>query len=238
MPDLYFNRVPSLPATDDGSARPLTEDLSTGSGDGEDITWDADSAEAGEVPAAARAASGTRPAGADSRDGEADAGPETAGAGTAGPGSRRPGPDGEAEFTEADAAFLSAPQEADATDAANGTVTEGAPGPDAALAIGESGRWFRPAKAKKKYVPIPPEDQDGSAGLDVAPADPEPGGAAATEEPAEPAAEAAAEHVSRPGAERRRPRPAAEPGRGGRGRGGRTGTRLRRIGLARSSPSG
>jgi len=42
MPDLYFNRVPSLPATDDGSARPLTEDLSSGSGDGEDITWDAD----------------------------------------------------------------------------------------------------------------------------------------------------------------------------------------------------
>ena len=34
MPDLYFNRVPSLPATDDGSARPLTEDLSTGSDDG------------------------------------------------------------------------------------------------------------------------------------------------------------------------------------------------------------
>ena len=31
MPDLYFNRVPSPPATDDGSARPLTEDLSTGS---------------------------------------------------------------------------------------------------------------------------------------------------------------------------------------------------------------
>ena len=44
MPDLYFNRVPSLPVTDDGSARPLTEDLSTGSGDGEDITWDADMA--------------------------------------------------------------------------------------------------------------------------------------------------------------------------------------------------
>ena len=25
MADLYFNRVPSLPATDDGSARPLAE---------------------------------------------------------------------------------------------------------------------------------------------------------------------------------------------------------------------
>ena len=176
MPDLYFNRVPSLPATDDGSGRPLTEDLSTGSDDGEDIAWDADTAEAGEVPAAAEAAeiasgtrpadvaSGTRPAGAEPRDGEAGAGPEMA------------RPDGEADFTEADVAFLSAPQEANATVAANGTVTEDAPGPDAAAAIGESGRWFRPAKAKK-YVPIPPEDQDGSAGLDVAPADPEPGDA-------------------------------------------------------------
>ena len=41
-PGLYFNRVPSLPATDDGSARPLAEDLSTGSRGSEDITWDAD----------------------------------------------------------------------------------------------------------------------------------------------------------------------------------------------------
>ncbi|MGH3122528.1 MAG: hypothetical protein ACRDND_16080, partial [Streptosporangiaceae bacterium] len=181
--------MPSLPATDDGSGRPLTEDLSTGSDDGEDITWDADAAEAGEVPAAAGPASGTppagpasgtRPAGAEPRDGEADAGPEMT------------GPDGEAEFTEADVAFLSAPQEANATVAANGTVTEDAPGPDAAPAIGESGRWFRPAKAKRKYVPIPPEDQDGSAGLDVAPADPEPGGAVATEEPPEPGTEPAA----------------------------------------------
>ncbi|HYX57764.1 MAG TPA: glycoside hydrolase family 2 TIM barrel-domain containing protein, partial [Streptosporangiaceae bacterium] len=190
--------MPSLPATDDGSARPLAEDLSTGSGDGEDITGDADSAEAGEVAAAA----GTEP-----RDGEADAGPEMAGAGMAGTGMAGPGmagPDGEAEFTEDDAAFLSAPQEADATIAANGTVTEGAPGSGAAPAIGESGRWFRPAKAKKKYVPIPPEDQADSAGLDVAPADPEPGGsgtaqdraepdgAVATQEPPEQAAEPAA----------------------------------------------
>ena len=51
MPDLYFDRVPSLPATEDGSARPPTEDLSTGSGDGEDITRDAGAADAGEVPA-------------------------------------------------------------------------------------------------------------------------------------------------------------------------------------------
>src|SRR6266567_8965516 len=75
MPDLYFNRVPSLPATDDGSARPLTEDLSTGSGDGEDITWDADTTGTDEVPEEARTEAG---------------------------------PDGEAEFTEADVAFLSA----------------------------------------------------------------------------------------------------------------------------------
>ena len=169
MPDLYFNRVPSLPATDDRSGRPLTEDLSPGSDDGEDIAWDADTAEAGEVPAVAGAGSGTHPAGAEPRDGEASAGPEMA------------GPDGEEEFTEADVAFLSAPQKANATVAANGTVAEDVPGPDAAPAIGESGRWFRPAKAKKTYVPIPPEDQDDSTGLDVAPADPEPDGAAATE---------------------------------------------------------
>jgi hypothetical protein len=122
MPDLHFNRVPSLLVTDDGSARPLTED---------------------------------------------------------------------------DVAFFSAPQEADAAVAADGTVTEGAPGLDAAPAIGESGRWFRPAKAKKKYVPIPPEEptEPGSAGLDVVPADPEPGPAVATREPPEQAAEAEAEGV-------------------------------------------
>ena len=162
--------------SDDGSARPLTEDLSTGSGDGEDITWDADTAEAGEVPAVAGATSGTRQAGAEPHDGEAGDGPEMAEPEMA-------GPDGEAEFTEDDVAFLSASQEADA---ASGTVTEGAPGPDAAPAIAESGRWFRPAKAKKKYVPIPPEDQADSARIDVAPADPEPGGAVAAEEPPKP----------------------------------------------------
>ena len=51
MPDRYFNRVPSLLAADDGSARPLAEDLSTGSGDGEDITGDADVADPDGVPA-------------------------------------------------------------------------------------------------------------------------------------------------------------------------------------------
>jgi hypothetical protein len=198
MPDLYFNRVPSLPATDDGSGRPLTEDLSTGSDDGEDIAWDADTAEAGEVaatagaasgPRPAGAASGTRPAGAEPRDGEADAGPEMA------------GPDGEAEFTEADVAFLSAPQAANATVTANGTVTKDAPGPDAAPEIGESGRWFRPAKAKKNYVPIPPEDQDGSAGPDAAPAGPEPDGAVATQDPPEPDGAVATEDPPEPHAE-------------------------------------
>ena len=38
---LYFYRVPSLPATDDGSAKPLAEDLDTRLGSEEDITWDA-----------------------------------------------------------------------------------------------------------------------------------------------------------------------------------------------------
>src|SRR6185437_6594014 len=138
------------------------------------ITWDADSAEAGEVPAAA---------GTESRDGEAGAGPETAEPGMAGAGTT--GPDGEAELSEDDVA-----------------VTEGAPRPDAAPAIGESGRWFRPAKAEKEYVPIPPEDQADSAGLDVAPADPEPDGAAATQDPAEPdgavATEEAPEQTAEP----------------------------------------
>ena len=57
IPGLYFNRVPSLPATDDGSANRLAEDLSTASESSEDITWDGDTepglAEAGEVTAAA-----------------------------------------------------------------------------------------------------------------------------------------------------------------------------------------
>src|SRR5438105_13440467 len=52
---LYFIRVPSLPATDDGSARPLADDLSTGPGSSEDITWDAD-AEVGPLEADAPAA--------------------------------------------------------------------------------------------------------------------------------------------------------------------------------------
>src|SRR6185312_10018394 len=139
------------------------------------------------------AAAGTEP-----RDGEAGAGPETAAAGTAaaetaaagtaGPETARPGTaraDGEAELSEDEVA-----------------VTEGAPRPDATPAIGESGRWFRPAKSKKEYVPIPPEDQADSAGLDVALADPEPDGAVATQDPAEPdgavATEEAPEQTAEP----------------------------------------
>ena len=102
MPDLYFNRVPSLPATDDGSGGPLAEDLSTSSGDSEDATWDADTADAGEVPAAAGAAAGARPAGAEPREGDGDDGT----------GRDMAGPEADAEFTEADVAFLSAPPEA------------------------------------------------------------------------------------------------------------------------------
>ena len=49
MPDLDYDRLPSLPATEDGSAGPLAGDPGTGSGDGEDITWDADAVAAGEV---------------------------------------------------------------------------------------------------------------------------------------------------------------------------------------------
>ena len=64
MPDLYFNRVPSLPATDDGSARPLAEDLSTISGGRDDSTRDADmepgTADAGAVPEAAGTEGGSR----------------------------------------------------------------------------------------------------------------------------------------------------------------------------------
>jgi beta-galactosidase len=189
MADLYFNRVPSLPATDDGSARPLTEDLSTGSGDGEDIAWDADTTGTDEMPEEARAEAG---------------------------------PDGGADFTEADVAFLSAPPgtdresaaglrevspgtgeppsadatvSADADAAARADATAdgngSAPGVDAAPEAGEAGRWFRPAK-KKKYVTIPPEEQSDGAGLHDVATDAEPSGTAAIEDPAEPAADPAA----------------------------------------------
>ena len=182
MPDLYFNRVPSLPATDDGSAGPLAEDLSTSSGDSEDITWDAGTADAGEVLAAAGAAAGARPAGAEPRDGDGDDGT----------GRDMAGLEADAEFTEADVTFLSAPPEAALGPggpglAAGAGANGGAPEADAAPERGEPGRWFRPAKAKKRYVTIPPEEQ---AGLNAAGTDAESGGGtAAAEAPAEPDAE-------------------------------------------------
>ncbi len=177
MPDLYFNRVPSPPATDDGNAGPLAEDLSTSSGDSEDSTWDADTAGAGEVPAATGAAAGARQAGAEPRDRDDD-----------GAGRDMAGPEVGAEFTEADVALLSAPPEGALGPGGPGSATgpqEASPG--TAPERGESGRWFRPAKAKKRYVTIPPEEQ---AGLDAAGADAESGGGtAAAEAPAEPDAE-------------------------------------------------
>src|SRR6185437_10723471 len=66
-----------------------------------------------------------------------------------------------------------------------------APGVDAALEAGETGRWFRPAK-KKKYVTIPPEEQSDGARLPGVATDAEPSGTAAMEDPAEPAADPAA----------------------------------------------
>jgi len=58
-PDLYFNRVPSLPATADGRVRPLAENLSTGAGGTKHFTWDEDAepgtADAGASPDAGAA---------------------------------------------------------------------------------------------------------------------------------------------------------------------------------------
>jgi beta-galactosidase len=189
MPDLYFNRVPSLPATDDGSAKPLAEDLNTGSGDGEDITWDADVAGTDGVPA--------------------EAGPNA--------GPVMAGPEDEPEFAEADAAFFPAsPETASAQGPgaqlqAAGLGTAGQPGLGATArgngsgsagggnAAAETGRWFRPTKAEKEYVTIPPDEQDqqdDSAGADADldldsgdvaapdPAEPEPEPAASAAPPA------------------------------------------------------
>ena len=50
-------------------------------------------------------------------------------------------------------------------------------------------------------MPIPPEDQADSAGLDVAPADPEPDGAEATQDPAEPDGAVAAQEPPEQAAE-------------------------------------
>jgi len=139
MADLYFNRVPSLPATDDGSARPLADDLSTGSGDGEDITPDADPAGTDEVPAAAGPDAGSRPADAPGLGARLQA----AGLGIA----ARPGTGGPPRVNE------------------NGNGD--AAGEDAAAEEGEAGRWFRPVEAQKSPVTIPPEEQGDSADPDA-----------------------------------------------------------------------
>src|SRR5580704_5685038 len=77
-PGRYFNRVPSLPATDDGSAGPLAEDLSTGSGGREDSIGDADmepgTVDAGAAPGTAATDGGSRPTEAEPCVDEADAG--------------------------------------------------------------------------------------------------------------------------------------------------------------------
>ena len=186
MPDLYFNRVPSPTATDDGTARPLTEDLSTGSGDGEDITCDADMAGTDGAPAAAGPDAGQDPTGPDTARQDTD------------------GTEAEPEFTEADVAFVTAPPEAASAPGlgarlhaiglgrANqpGTTTRVSGNGDAAgeNAAPESGRWFRPTRAKKRYAAIPPEEQPDSAGTAVDLGS----GGVATQDPAEPAPEPAA----------------------------------------------
>jgi len=182
-PGLYFNRVPSLPATDDGSASPLAEDLRTRSGSSEDITWDADAeagaTEAGVVPEVTGADASSRSTEAEPRVLEADAEPHHTAAGVdllATPA------EAESHLTEAEAEFLAAPADAgpgaaqtDAGPAAAQTdagpaaarpdaeplVTKAGPGPRAsdtgrAPRVGESGRWFRPARSSADTRGIPP----------------------------------------------------------------------------------
>ncbi len=73
--------MPSPPATDDGNARPLAEDLSTGSASREDVIWDADAdpatadaGEAGANDASANDASGNDASGNDASGNDASAG--------------------------------------------------------------------------------------------------------------------------------------------------------------------
>ncbi len=157
---LYFNRVPSLPATDDGSARPLAADPSTGSGSSEDITRDADTgpdtADAVEVTAAAGADAGPRPTDAGPRPTDAGPRPTEASAGStartdADPSANGTGTGGEAS-ADADASAL-----------------DGARGMDAAPQAGESGRWFRPTEAKTTYPTIPADEQADGAVSDAEP---------------------------------------------------------------------
>jgi beta-galactosidase len=186
-PGLYFNRVPSLPATDDGSARPLAEDLGNGSGGSEDITWDVDmesgTPDAGVAPEAARTDGGARSTEAEPRVTEADAEQAVTGL------------DDESELTEADVAFLTDPPEASARPAG---PELGAPEPGAERQanranaeakanepqVGESGRWFRPARPKTGFLAFPLDEQADGAVADPEPrvtaADAGPGSAVAT----------------------------------------------------------
>ena len=105
--------MPSLPATDDGSTRPLAEDPGTGSGGSGDITWDADTApdtaDAGVAPQAAGADGRPRSIEAESRaadaeaDAEADAGQGLAGQGDAGQGLAGQGLAGQGDAGQGDA---------------------------------------------------------------------------------------------------------------------------------------
>src|SRR5450755_3515595 len=127
-PGLYFNRVPSLPATDDGSAKPLAEDLSTSSGE-QDIKGDA---------SAESVATET-----DVMPGATDATAELR-VSTANGELRAAGPDAEPRQSEAEAEAC--PAEAEACPA----EADAEPRPakaDAEPRAGESGRWFRPAGA-------------------------------------------------------------------------------------------
>jgi beta-galactosidase len=179
MADRYFDRVPSLPATDDRSAKPLAEDLSTGSGDGGEITGEADTAGPDEVPAAAGP----------------DAGPAQAGA--------EPGGNGAAAEPGENGAGATARVNGNGDAAGEGGNGDAA-GEGAVAKAGESGRWFRPAAAEKRYTTIRPDEQGDRAGAE-ADAEAEPGVVPEAEANAE--AEAGALPEAEPGAV-----PEAEPG--------------------------
>ena len=181
-PGRYFNRVPSLPATDDGSARPLAEDLSTGSGGREDSIGDADvepgTADALAAPGTAGADGGSRPTEAEPSVDEADAGQ-----GVTGP---------------------------DAEPPADEPGTGGASKADAEPRSRQSGRWFRPAKEDPGFLPTPADEGADVAIADVVPqaaaADASPGSAVAAAASAEPGE---APHPAEPGPAEPGP---AEPG--------------------------
>ena len=168
-PGLYFNRVPSLPATDDGSARPLAEDLSTDSDGSENITWDDDTepvtADAGAVPEAGRADSGPRAPEDQSRMTEASAEQEA---------DAKQGITGPAAAPQADQSGTGIAPRADDESRADGPAADaepqagearsgGAPTADAEPRVGESGRWFRPAKAEAGFLAIPADKEADSA---------------------------------------------------------------------------